>query len=83
MSDAGGSLSILFTAFLLLAFSIAVLSEVKRIPLSVRDGIAHPPLTLTPKAFLKKCVKRGEEIPIASEDCEHCGARQPEYVAHE
>ncbi len=29
--------------------------------------------------FLKKCVKCGEEIPIASEACPSCGAEQPEY----
>lgn len=36
-------------------------------------------LRLTPKAFLKRCVKCGNEIPIASEECPHCGATQPEY----
>lgn len=32
----------------------------------------------TPKAFLKKCVECGETIPIASEYCLKCGAKQKE-----
>jgi len=31
-------------------------------------------------AFLKKCVKCGKEIPIASEECPHCEAKQEESV---
>jgi predicted RNA-binding Zn-ribbon protein involved in translation (DUF1610 family) len=31
------------------------------------------------KSFLKKCVKCGKEIPVASEECQYCGARQPKY----
>jgi hypothetical protein len=30
----------------------------------------------TPKSFLKRCIKCGKEIPIASEQCPHCGERQ-------
>lgn len=30
----------------------------------------------TPKSFLKKCVECGREIPIASEECSYCGAKQ-------
>jgi len=33
----------------------------------------------TPKSFLKNCVKCGKEIPIASEECQYCGTKQPEY----
>lgn len=33
----------------------------------------------TPKSFLRKCVKCGEEIPIASERCSSCGAKQPDH----
>ena len=29
--------------------------------------------------FLKKCVNCGKEIPIASEVCSSCEAKQPEY----
>jgi hypothetical protein len=32
----------------------------------------------TPKSFLKNCVRCGKDIPIASEKCKFCGARQPE-----
>ena len=28
-------------------------------------------------AFLKRCVKCRKEIPIASEECQYCGAKQP------
>lgn len=30
------------------------------------------------KQFLKKCVKCTKEIPLASEECQYCGAKQPE-----
>jgi hypothetical protein len=39
----------------------------------------HPPVPETPKSFLKKCVKCKKQIPIASEECPHCGVHQPEY----
>ncbi len=29
---------------------------------------------------LKKCIKCGRKIPIASEECPHCGTKQTEYV---
>jgi ribosomal protein L40E len=32
--------------------------------------------TMKAGEFLKKCVKCGKEIPIASEECQHCGAKQ-------
>ena len=32
----------------------------------------------TPKSFLRKCVKCGKGIPLASEKCKYCGAKQPE-----
>lgn len=31
---------------------------------------------ITPKGFLKQCIKCGKEIPIASEVCAYCGAKQ-------
>ena len=31
----------------------------------------------TPKSFMKKCAKCGREIPIASEQCPYCNAKQP------
>jgi ribosomal protein L40E len=27
----------------------------------------------------KKCIKCGERIPLASEECPYCGAKQPEW----
>jgi len=36
----------------------------------------YKPTQETPKSFLKKCVSCGQEIPIASETCPHCGAKQ-------
>jgi len=33
----------------------------------------------TPRSFLKKCVQCGKEIPIAEEECQYCGTKQPEY----
>jgi len=39
-----------------------------------------PPTPETPKSFLKKCVRCGKQIPIASEQCPYCGVHQPEYV---
>ncbi|UCE29193.1 MAG: hypothetical protein JSV85_00140 [Candidatus Bathyarchaeota archaeon] len=32
----------------------------------------------SPKAFLKKCVRCDKDIPLASEECPHCGAKQKE-----
>ncbi len=41
------------------------------------DKSAKPKIPLTPKSFLKKCVKCGKEIPIASEHCPYCMQKQP------
>jgi hypothetical protein len=32
----------------------------------------------TPRSFMKKCVKCRKEIPIASEECPYCRAKQPQ-----
>lgn len=29
------------------------------------------------KPFLKRCIRCGEEIPMASEECRYCGTKQP------
>lgn len=34
----------------------------------------------TPKSFLKKCIECGRDIPIASEYCPFCGAKQKQKV---
>jgi hypothetical protein len=31
-----------------------------------------------PRSFMKTCIKCGQKIPIASEECKYCGAHQPE-----
>ncbi len=43
----------------------------------------RPEVTLTPKSFLKNCVKCGQEIPIASDYCPICGAKQKEKKGSE
>jgi ribosomal protein L40E len=42
---------------------------------------AKTPLTEvhTPETFQKNCVNCGRRIPIASEECSHCGANQESY----
>jgi hypothetical protein len=30
----------------------------------------------TPRSFVKKCVKCRENIPLAQEECQYCGAQQ-------
>lgn len=35
-----------------------------------------PPKPITPKGFLKQCINCGKQIPIASEVCAYCGAKQ-------
>lgn len=55
----------------LLISSLLFFLQGKKKRLSVRDA---------PRKFLKKCVKCSKEIPIASEECQYCGAKQPEYV---
>ena len=33
-----------------------------------------------PQAFLKNCINCGKQIPIASEECQYCGAKQSKGV---
>jgi len=44
---------------------------------TVRTEVVEAKAQVTPKSFLKRCVKCGEEIPIASEQCPVCGQKQP------
>jgi predicted RNA-binding Zn-ribbon protein involved in translation (DUF1610 family) len=39
---------------------------------------ANPENVLLSKEHLKKCVKCGEKIPLAAEQCQFCGAEQIE-----
>lgn len=32
------------------------------------------------RSFLKKCVNCGKDIPIASEECQYCGTKQPQNL---
>jgi chromosome segregation ATPase len=41
---------------------------------------AEPSDEATSKSYLKKCFECGKEIPIASEECQYCGAAQAEEV---
>jgi chromosome segregation ATPase len=41
---------------------------------------AEPSDEATSKSYLKKCVECEKEIPIASEECQYCGAAQAEEV---
>jgi Na+/melibiose symporter-like transporter len=43
----------------------------------IRAAYRSSPTERTPTAFMKKCVKCGTEIPIASEECSSCGSKQP------
>lgn len=75
------SIQIIVGALILLVMSIAAFAGEKR-PISVQEARSQSAFsTCTPKAFLKKCIKCGEEIPIASENCKYCGTKQPEYKA--
>ncbi len=40
-------------------------------------AIEQTTATLLSRRGLKECVKCGERIPIASEECPYCGAKQP------
>jgi hypothetical protein len=68
-------------AISLLALSVVGFSTAKKKPPSVHDMLSQGAYMQTPKSFLKKCVKCGREIPIASEECQYCEAEQPEFVS--
>ncbi|MGQ9507306.1 MAG: hypothetical protein ACUVTB_05540 [Candidatus Bathycorpusculaceae bacterium] len=74
-------MQIIVGAFILLAASMTAFTREKR-PISVWEAPSQLPFTTyTQKSFLKECVECGKEIPIASENCKYCGAKQPEYKA--
>jgi DNA-directed RNA polymerase subunit RPC12/RpoP len=39
----------------------------------------EPEKILLGRKGVKKCVNCGEKIPLASEECQYCGAKQPEW----
>ena len=60
----------------MLNFDIYVCPSCGEVRFSVDEKTKTSLLRLTPKAFLKECVKCGREIPIASEECQYCGTKQ-------
>lgn len=72
----GGSLPVgaLVAGIVLMVTCLGTLG-VKKSPVSIREFRSRGGST----AFLKKCANCGKEIPIASEQCQHCSAPQPEY----
>lgn len=60
----------------LLPLNIYVCSQCGRIDLFADEKTRRYLLKLTPLSFLKKCVKCGKQIPVASEECPHCGVKQ-------
>jgi ribosomal protein L40E len=60
----------------LLSFDVYVCTKCGEIRMFADEKLKISLLRITPKAFLKKSVKCGKEIPIASEECQHCGAKQ-------
>lgn len=80
-SDIGGILRILFGGIFLLIISAIGFITVQEKPLSVYDMLSKDAYMHTLKSFLKKCIKCDREIPIASEECPYCQAKQPEYKA--
>jgi ribosomal protein L40E len=82
-SSPSSAVGFLMGGLILLLVSVVTFSKGKR-PISVREARSQPAFsTYTPKTFLKKCIKCGEDIPIASEKCRYCGAKQSENKAHE
>lgn len=74
-SGDGSFVVLLFWGLILMAVSLAS-RRLRKKPESVRDLRAQS----TVSVFMKKCIDCGKEIPIASEQCQYCGANQPEYA---
>jgi len=75
-SDSSSAMGMLFVGVLLLAVSLASM-HMKNKPISVHDFRARA----ASRVFMKKCVKCGKEIPIASEQCQYCEADQSEHAS--
>jgi hypothetical protein len=80
-SDPSVGLGIMFVAIFSMTTSAIGFLAGKKKPPSVYDMLSQGTYTHTPKSFLKNCAKCGKEIPIASEECPYCEAKQPEYAA--
>ena len=62
----------------MLSLDVYVCPKCGEIRLFADEKSMQPLLGITPKTFLKKCVKCGRDISIASEQCPYCGVRQPQ-----
>jgi len=60
----------------LLPLYVCVCPQCGRIELFADEKTKGYLLKITPPSFLKKCVGCGKQIPIASEECQYCGAKQ-------
>lgn len=63
--------------------SLHIFSGIPPLMLGVGGGVAaflhkffKSQIRTTPKTFLKKCIRCGREIPLASEECPYCEAKQ-------
>ncbi|MEM3616392.1 MAG: zinc-ribbon domain-containing protein [Candidatus Bathyarchaeia archaeon] len=61
----------------LLSFDLYVCPKCGEVRFFADEKSMQSLLKITPRQFLKKCVKCGKDIPIASEYCPYCGAEQP------
>jgi predicted RNA-binding Zn-ribbon protein involved in translation (DUF1610 family) len=60
----------------LLSFDLYICPKCGEVRFFANEKSMQYLLKLTPKEFLKKCVKCGKNIPIASEHCPYCGIEQ-------
>jgi DNA-directed RNA polymerase subunit RPC12/RpoP len=60
----------------MLDFNVYVCTSCGEIRLSADEKTK---ISLLGKSFQKKCIKCSKDIPIASEECQYCGARQLDY----
>jgi ribosomal protein L40E len=47
-----------------------------------REAIERNSAERKRELFTKQCIKCGQRIPLASEECKYCGATQPEWKDH-
>lgn len=75
-SDPSGVLGIMFGAIFFMIMSAIAFLAGKKKPPSIYEMLSKGAYMQTPKSFLKNCSKCGREIPIASEECPYCEAKQ-------
>jgi len=74
-SDTSSAIGLLLISLFTMAGSLAAM-RVRKKPVSIRESRART----GSQPFMKKCVKCGKELPIASERCQYCETVQPDYV---